>query len=64
MSGLFLYALGVMYSPGPVNLLGINIGLRNQIKKSITFYTGIGSSLFMYFIVLGFTGEKIIKKNI
>ncbi len=63
MIELFLYAIGIMYSPGPVNLLGINIGLMNKIKQSLTFYAGIGTSLFMYFIILGFAGEKIVKKE-
>lgn len=63
MLAMFLYGLGIMYSPGPVNLLGINIGLQNRIKSSLDFFAGIASSLFIYFIVLGFTGEKIIKKE-
>ncbi|SFL75760.1 LysE family translocator [Halanaerobium salsuginis] len=63
MLAMFLYGLGIMYSPGPVNLLGINIGLQNRIRQSLGFFSGIAVSLFMYFIVLGFTGERIVKKE-
>lgn len=63
MLAMFLYGIGIMYSPGPVNILALNIGITNKIKKSFGFYIGIGLSMLMYSLLLGFTGEKIVKKE-
>ncbi|QTL97441.1 LysE family transporter [Iocasia frigidifontis] len=63
MVSMFLYVLGVMYSPGPVNLLGINIGLNDRINKSIGFFMGVGLSMFIYCFLFGIGGEKVIKED-
>ncbi|MDC9594926.1 LysE family translocator [Xenorhabdus sp. IM139775] len=57
---IFLYTLGVMYSPGPVNFMGMNAGLTGQFKKTIGFFIGVGCAMFTLFILLGYAGEAII----
>ncbi len=57
---IFLYTLGVMYSPGPVNFIGMNAGLTGQFKKTFGFFIGVGCAMFTLFIILGFAGEAII----
>ncbi|MBZ5488081.1 LysE family transporter [Halomonas aquamarina] len=56
MLGIILYGLGVMYTPGPVNLLGLNMGINGQAKRSIGFCLGVGSAMLFYLLVLGFAG--------
>lgn len=57
---IFLYTLGVMYSPGPVNFMGMNAGLTGQFKRTFGFFIGVGCAMFTLFIFLGYAGEAII----
>ncbi|WP_340609178.1 LysE family translocator [Xenorhabdus bharatensis] len=57
---IFLYTFGVMYSPGPVNFMGMNAGLTGQFKKTIGFFIGVGCAMLTLFIFLGYAGEAII----
>ncbi|MEH6474548.1 MAG: LysE family translocator [Sneathiella sp.] len=60
MLELTLYAIGVMYSPGPVNLHALNMGTQSGFRRSIPFCLGVGSAMFCLFMVFGLTGEKIV----
>ncbi len=60
MLAIVAYALGVMYTPGPVNLLGLNVGISGQAKKSFGFCLGVGSAMLVYLLVLGWAGAAWI----
>nr|WP_174506650.1 LysE family transporter [Acinetobacter sp. Marseille-Q1620] len=57
---IFLYTLSVMYSPGPVNFMGLNSGLTGQLKKTVGFFLGVGCAMLVLFILFGYLGEAII----
>lgn len=59
---IFLYAFSVMYSPGPVNVMGLNAGLTGQFRRTAGFFVGVGGAMFVLFILFGYTGEAIISK--
>lgn len=52
-----LYVFSVMYSPGPVNILGFNSGLKGLGLRSMGFCAGVGAAIFTWFMVLGYLGE-------
>lgn len=54
-----LYVFSVMYSPGPVNILGFNAGLTGFGRRSAGFCLGVGSAMFSWFMVLGYLGEAV-----
>lgn len=60
MLGIVAYALGAMYSPGPVNLLGLNVGINGQAKTSLGFCLGVGTAMFAYLLLLGWAGAAWI----
>lgn len=60
---IFLYTLSVMYSPGPVNFMGLNAGLTGQFKKTIHFFMGVGCAMLMLFMIFGYAGAAIIPQN-
>ncbi|WP_447926537.1 LysE family translocator [Vreelandella sp. EE27] len=60
MLGIIAYALGVMYTPGPVNLLGLNMGVNGQARRSVGFCLGVGSAMLVYLLVLGWAGAAWI----
>lgn len=60
MLAIVAYALGVMYTPGPVNLLGLNVGINGQAKKSVGFCLGVGTAMLAYLLVLGWAGAAWI----
>ncbi|WP_252107177.1 MULTISPECIES: LysE family transporter [unclassified Halomonas] len=64
MLGIILYGLGIMYTPGPVNLLGLNLGINGRAKYSIGFCLGVGSAMLFYLVVLGFAGAAWIDGQI
>ncbi|EHJ92503.1 LysE family translocator [Vreelandella boliviensis] len=63
MLAIVAYALGAMYSPGPVNLLGLNVGINGQAKKSFGFCLGVGTSMLAYLLVLGWVGAAWINDD-
>jgi len=60
---IFFYTLSVMYSPGPVNFMGLNAGLTGQFKKTIYFFIGVGCAMLMLFMIFGYIGAAIIPRN-
>ncbi|WP_035362519.1 LysE family translocator [Acinetobacter calcoaceticus] len=60
---IFLYTLSVMYSPGPVNFMGLNSGLTGQFKKTIYFFMGVGCAMLMLFMIFGYAGAAIIPQK-
>ncbi|MDQ7735589.1 LysE family transporter [Halomonas sp. SpR1] len=60
MLAIVAYALGVMYTPGPVNLLGLNVGINGQAKQSVGFCLGVGTAMLVYLLVLGWAGAAWI----
>lgn len=63
MLAIIAYALGVMYTPGPVNLLGLNVGINGQAKQSVGFCLGVGTAMLVYLLVLGWAGAAWISGN-
>jgi len=59
---IFLYAISVMYSPGPVNLMGLNAGLTGKYRRSMGFFVGVGCAMLVLFVLFGYTGEAIISQ--
>ncbi|MCK0746029.1 LysE family translocator [Chromohalobacter nigrandesensis] len=61
MLALLTYAISVMYTPGPVNLLGLNAGINGQTKTSSGFYIGVGTAMFLMLLLLGWLGSVLIQ---
>lgn len=64
MLEIFAYGISVMYSPGPINLLGLHSGLQGKAKAHFGFYVGVGSAMLILFISLAFLGSKMIDKSV
>ncbi|MDC5849690.1 LysE family transporter [Vibrio europaeus] len=64
MSEIFAYAIGVMYTPGPVNLLGLHSGLNRNTRSHLGFFIGVGMAMFILFVMLGFIGLKVINPQV
>ncbi len=60
MLAIFVYAIGIMYSPGPVNLMGLHSGLHRQTKSHFGFFVGVGCAMFILFVLLSYAGLKVI----
>lgn len=60
MIEIFAYAIGVMYTPGPVNLLGLNTGMNGHFKASAGFYFGVGSAMLCLFLLFGWLGSTLV----
>ncbi|OZG70173.1 transporter [Hahella sp. CCB-MM4] len=63
MLEIFAYAVGIMYSPGPVNLLALNLGMNGRFRSSVSFYLGVGCALFLMFMVFGYTGAWLVDEG-
>lgn len=60
MLAIIAYALGVMYSPGPVNFLGLNAGMNGQTKTSLGYCMGVGTAMLLLFLLFGWAGAAWI----
>lgn len=59
-----LYALSVMYSPGPVNILAMNGALNGNGRAMAGYCIGVGAGMFSAFLVLGYVGEALVRQTI
>ena len=64
MLGILIYCIGVMYTPGPVNILSLNIGTQNGMTPHVPFCLGVGMALCFWFILIGYTGSAIINESL
>jgi len=64
MLGILFFAIGVMYTPGPVNLLSLNSGAQKQFGAHIPFCCGVGTALCFWFLLIGYTGSLIVNDNL
>ncbi|WP_286238282.1 LysE family translocator [Neptuniibacter halophilus] len=60
MVEILLYAFGIMYTPGPVNLLSMNAGLNGQARQYLGFCLGVGSAMLVLFLLFGYAGVWLI----
>lgn len=63
MLEIFAYAFGIMYTPGPANLLSLNAGLKAQTPSALRFCCGIASAMFLLFLLFGYFGSLLIKPS-
>ena len=64
MLGILLFAVGVMYTPGPVNILSLNSGAQKQFISHIPFCVGVASALGFWFLLIGYTGSLIVNERL
>ncbi|MEZ9524737.1 LysE family translocator [Enterovibrio norvegicus] len=64
MFEIWTYAFGIMYSPGPVNFLGLNGGVNGKTKQNLGFFAGVGVAMLLLFLSLGFLGNSLISPNV
>ncbi|NDV27857.1 LysE family translocator [Desulfovibrio sp. JC010] len=64
MLGIFFYCVGIMYTPGPVNILSLNRGLQSRFSAHIPFCMGVGTALFFWFALIGYTGSAVINDGV
>lgn len=63
MIEIFAYAFGIMYTPGPCNLLSLNAGLNGNVKSTLRFCLGIGCAMLLLFLLFGYTGSWLVNPN-
>lgn len=60
MLEIFLFALAMMYSPGPVNMLSLFAGITNTSWRVLRFCAGVGMAMTMLFVTTGYLGSSIM----
>lgn len=60
MVEILAYAFGIMYSPGPVNLVSLNSGLQRQTQHGLAFCIGVGVVHMSMFALFGYTGSWLV----
>lgn len=61
MLAIFAYAIGVMYTPGPINLLGLNAGLNGKLRASAGFFVGVGLAMLILLLIFGWVGSAWVQ---
>lgn len=60
MLEILIFAFGIMYSPGPVNMLALFAGVNNQGRQTVYFCFGVGLAMLILFLLMGYLGSQII----
>lgn len=63
MVEILVYAFGIMYTPGPSNLLSLNAGLNGHIRSSLRFCLGVACAMLLLFLLFGYTGAWLINPH-
>jgi threonine/homoserine/homoserine lactone efflux protein len=64
MLGILFFAISIMYTPGPVNILSLSSGAQKQFCAHIPFCCGVGSALSFSFLLVGYTGSVIVNDTV
>jgi len=64
MIGIVLYCFGVMYTPGPVNVLSLNQGVQRRFTQHIPFCVGVGGALCLWFLFVGYAGSAVMSDKV
>ncbi|MGY4026693.1 LysE family translocator [Aeromonas rivuli] len=60
MIEILAYAIGIMYTPGPVNLIGLNAGLGGRARASLGFFLGVGMAMCLLLLLFGWLGARLV----
>ena len=60
MLEIIIYAFGIMYSPGPANILALFSGINGQGKRAFPYCIGVGLAMFILFLLISYLGSGII----
>jgi len=63
MTDIILYAFGVMYTPGPVNAIGLNNGIQKQTRV-MGFFSGVAVAMFILFFSVAFIGQQVMNDSL
>lgn len=63
MIEILAYAFGIMYTPGPSNLLSLNAGLNGHINSTLRFCLGVACAMLILFLLFGFTGAWLVSQS-
>ncbi|MBJ7554570.1 LysE family translocator [Marinomonas spartinae] len=63
MLAIIIYAFGVMYSPGPANMLALFAGINGQGWRAFLYCVGVGLAMLILFLLIGYLGSEIIPKE-
>lgn len=63
MTDIIIYAFGVMYTPGPVNAIGLNYGIQKQ-TRIMGFFSGVAVAMFILFFSVALIGEKMMNTSL
>lgn len=64
MLAIFAYAIGIMYTPGPINLLGLHSGLNQKTRRHLGFFAGVGCAMFILFVALAYVGLQLVNPRL
>ncbi|NQZ29920.1 MAG: LysE family translocator [Oceanospirillaceae bacterium] len=63
MVEILAYAFGIMYTPGPVNLMSLNAGLSGQVRPTLRFCLGVGCAMLILLLIFGYSGAWLINTS-
>lgn len=63
MLDIIVFAFGIMYTPGPVNMVALFSGVNNQGLKTLVFNAGVGCAMFILFLLIGYLGSGVVTQE-
>lgn len=63
MVEILAFAFGVMYTPGPVNLISLSAGLNGKVRSTLHFCAGVGCAMLLLLLIFGYTCALLINRD-
>jgi len=63
MVEILAYAFGIMYTPGPVNLLSLNAGINGQKRSAVYFCLGVSCAMLLLFLIFSYGGSWLLNAH-
>ena len=60
MVEILAFAFGIMYTPGPVNLISLNAGINGQAGSTLRFCVGVGCAMGVLLLIFGYSGAWLL----
>lgn len=60
MIEILVYAFGIMYTPGPSNLVSLNAGMNGTVRPALGFCAGVAFAMFLLFLLFGYTSVRLV----
>lgn len=63
MLEMILYSITIMYTPGPINITALNLGMNQKARSGMPFYLGVSLAITTLYILFGYFSQLFLRNQ-